>query len=345
MDEHPNAAADAAAIGAARLAEFTYRGETARNISFPLGGIGTGSIGLSGSGRLVDWEIFNRPNKGSVNGYSHFAVKAMDGDRVVDARILAGPIEEVSAATSTLHKMRPSLAGPKPVTIDDHTHVIARFANGVAGTITASWVTPGRKMQLEFELVGSRGSIVFTQECFNELHLFTTDQKKGRQGFKTLVAGPDTPPYGNFCPAPGHQLGFNDLKTIEVAHLIMAIAGKEKPSPDFSEAYEIQRTVAATSCGRPQRNSGVSRSTRSCQRSDAASPQAVRIQPGATQLTRTCGARLSARLLLNAMTADLVAPNSWPLQHAVLFAFMSCAVLLLLAVPAALHRYRVRTTG
>ena len=161
------------------------------------------------------------------------------------ARHLVGPIEEVSAATSTLHMTRPSADGPRTVTIDDHSHVIARFANGVQGTITASWVTPGRKMQLEFELVGSRGSVVFSAERFNELHLFTTDQRKGRQGFKTLVAGPDTPPYGNFCPAPGHQLGFNDLKTIEVAHLVMAVAGKEKPSPDFEEAYEIQRTVTA----------------------------------------------------------------------------------------------------
>ena len=70
------------------------------------------------------------------------------------ARHLVGPIEEVSAATGTLHKTRPSADGPRPVTIDDHSHVIARFANGVQGTITASWVTPGRKMQLEFELVG-----------------------------------------------------------------------------------------------------------------------------------------------------------------------------------------------
>ena len=45
-------------------------------ISFPLGGIGTGSIGLSGAGQLIDWEIMNRPDKGSHNGYSHLAVKA-----------------------------------------------------------------------------------------------------------------------------------------------------------------------------------------------------------------------------------------------------------------------------
>ncbi len=168
------------------------------------------------------------------------------GSHIVSlARHLVGPIEEVSAATSTLHKTRPSAGGPKPVTIDDHSHVIARFANGVQGTLTASWVTPGRKMQLDFELVGSRGSLVFSAEHFNELHLYSAGDSEKRKGFKTLLAGPDTPPYGSFCPAPGHQLGFNDLKTIEVAHLIQAVAGKETASPDFQEAYEIQRVVAA----------------------------------------------------------------------------------------------------
>jgi predicted dehydrogenase len=162
------------------------------------------------------------------------------------ARDLVGPIEEVSAATGTLHRTRPSSAGPRPVTVDDHSHVIARFSNGVLGTITASWVTTGRKMQLEFELVGTRGSLVFSAERFNELHLYLAGDPEKRRGFKTLLAGPDTPPYGNFCPAPGHQLGFNDLKTIEVAHLVSAIAGLEPAYPDFSEACEVQKVVAAS---------------------------------------------------------------------------------------------------
>ncbi len=53
-----------------------YQGRKTANISFPLGGIGSGSIGLSGNGELTDWEIFNRPNKNSRNGYTHFAIKA-----------------------------------------------------------------------------------------------------------------------------------------------------------------------------------------------------------------------------------------------------------------------------
>lgn len=71
---------------------FLYRGAKTGQISFPLGGIGTGSIGLAGNGRLIDWEIFNRPNKGSVNGFSHFAVKVEKGEQLVDARILHGDL-------------------------------------------------------------------------------------------------------------------------------------------------------------------------------------------------------------------------------------------------------------
>ncbi len=52
-----------------------YTKESLKEISFPLGGIGTGSIGLSGNGHLIDWEIFNKPDKGSINGYTHIAVK------------------------------------------------------------------------------------------------------------------------------------------------------------------------------------------------------------------------------------------------------------------------------
>ena len=67
-----------------------YRGDELKEISFPLGGIGAGCLGLDGYGRLIDWEIFNRPNKRSLNGYSHFAVKAERGGRLVDARVMHG---------------------------------------------------------------------------------------------------------------------------------------------------------------------------------------------------------------------------------------------------------------
>ena len=53
-----------------------YEGEQLREIAFPLGGLGTGCVSLAGNGGLVDWEIFNRPNKGSVLPYSFFTIFA-----------------------------------------------------------------------------------------------------------------------------------------------------------------------------------------------------------------------------------------------------------------------------
>lgn len=68
-----------------------YIKEFTSNISFPLGGIGTGCIGLGGDGRLIDWEIFNRPSKGSINEYSHFAVRAIQENKIT-AAVLNGDI-------------------------------------------------------------------------------------------------------------------------------------------------------------------------------------------------------------------------------------------------------------
>ena len=69
-----------------------YKKDFTNMISFPLGGIGTGSIGLAGNGHLIDWEIFNAPNKGSLNGKTHFAVRAEKNGKIIDARILQGDL-------------------------------------------------------------------------------------------------------------------------------------------------------------------------------------------------------------------------------------------------------------
>ncbi len=71
----------------------TYVGDAQREISFPLGGIGSGCIGLAGNGALIDFEIFGKPNKRTRNGFSHFAVKAENAAGVIDARVLQGDFQ------------------------------------------------------------------------------------------------------------------------------------------------------------------------------------------------------------------------------------------------------------
>jgi non-lysosomal glucosylceramidase len=47
-----------------------FTGSRLARISCPLGGIGTGGIGLGGRGNLQDWQIFNRPDVGNMLEYA-----------------------------------------------------------------------------------------------------------------------------------------------------------------------------------------------------------------------------------------------------------------------------------
>lgn len=74
-------------------ARFVHEGERNRHVAFPLGGIGSGGFSISGSGRLIDWSIANRPGLQSFNGYSHFAIKAERDGKLLDTRVLNGPYD------------------------------------------------------------------------------------------------------------------------------------------------------------------------------------------------------------------------------------------------------------
>jgi predicted dehydrogenase len=178
----------------------------------------------------------------------HGVVADLGSHIISIARYLAGPVESLSGQVVTVVGERPVAPGSaekRTVEVDDQARALLRFSSGATGSIEASWVAAGRKMTLAFEVTGSKGTIFVDHERFNELQLFTAGQARGREGFKTILAGPDHDHYRAFCPAPGHQLGFNDVKAIEVRALVMALAGGQKFMPDFREAYEIQRIVDA----------------------------------------------------------------------------------------------------
>ncbi|MGI9510433.1 MAG: Gfo/Idh/MocA family protein [Geminicoccaceae bacterium] len=171
------------------------------------------------------------------------------------ARRLVGEIASVQAMLEIVVKDRPLADDPgerRPVEVDDQAQMLLRFKDGPTGTIEASAVAAGRKMHLAFEIAGSKGTLAFDQERMNELRLFSFlegDPPRGgapsREGFKTILSGPTHPPYDAFCPAPGHGLGFNDLKVIEVAHLIEGIAEQKTLDPDFRGAWQIAEVVDA----------------------------------------------------------------------------------------------------
>ena len=178
------------------------------------------------------------------------------------ARFLGGPIVEVLADQAVVVPSRP-VAPPgtatgqfvrrdeaaevaeRAVENEDVAHALVRFASGVLGTITASRVAWGRKNGPDLDLYASAGAVRFRQERFNELELYRADPRQDDNGFRTVLTGPCHPGYGRFTPAPGHGIGFNDLKTIEVAHLLDGIAGGAPVTPDFREGWAIEAVCEA----------------------------------------------------------------------------------------------------
>jgi predicted dehydrogenase len=162
------------------------------------------------------------------------------------AEYLCGPIRRVLGDCATLIAERPDGRGGRvPIATDDVGRAFLRFENGATGSIEGNWIATGRKMQHDFEVYGSAGALAFSQERFNELHFYSGGDRRGRQGFRRIEAGPDHAPYGLFCVAPGHQLGFNDLKAIEVAGFVQAIAGRHPEPFGFRAGLRIQSLVEA----------------------------------------------------------------------------------------------------
>jgi predicted dehydrogenase len=201
--------------------------------------------GIHAEDYMSDSEV---PFSFRVDRHGGGAVADLGSHVIGMARFLVGPICEVHAQLETLIRSRPIAPGSKerrPVEVDDVARLLVRFERGCGGSLEANWAATGRKMQLAFELTGTKGSLAFTQERLNELLYYRVGSDPRTSGYVRIEAGPQHPPYGNVCVAGGHQLGFNELKTIEVAGFFGAIIGGPKNSPDFREGWAIQQVVDA----------------------------------------------------------------------------------------------------
>lgn len=163
------------------------------------------------------------------------------------AEFLLGPIGSVLGSLTTVHDLRPDpvTGGMRTVENDDIAQALVVFERGCPGTMDISRVATGNKCGLGFEVCGVKGSIAFDQERMNELRLYRADSQSGRHGYRRILAGPAHPDYSAFCPAPGHGLGFNDLKIIEVRNLLRSIESGDEVHADFRTACRVQEICDA----------------------------------------------------------------------------------------------------
>jgi predicted dehydrogenase len=126
----------------------------------------------------------------------------------------------------------------------DVASLLLRF-DGASGVILLNRSAWGRKGRIFLQVFGTRGSILYDQERMNEVQLYSADAPGHRQGFRTILAGPAHSPYDKFVPAPGHGLGFNDLKIIECREILRAVAGEPRHLIEFETGLAIERAVHA----------------------------------------------------------------------------------------------------
>ena len=77
------------------------------------------------------------------------------------------------------------------------------------------------------------------------MQVYVAQGRPADQGFRNVLMGPAHQPYDRFIVAPGHQMGFNDLKIIECRALLARIAGEPSVAIDFNEGLAIERAVHA----------------------------------------------------------------------------------------------------
>lgn len=159
---------------------------------------------------------------------------------------MLGNVQRLTAATETIIAARrdPVTGQARAVENEDIARALLELETGVPATLEISRVASGRKCGLEFEIFGSKGALGFEQERMNELRLYSAADARGRCGYRRILAGPEHGDYARFCPAPGHGLGINDLKVIEIRNVIAAIGGRGRFYPDFAEGLRVQRVMA-----------------------------------------------------------------------------------------------------
>lgn len=175
------------------------------------------------------------------------------------AHLVCGPIAEVTGNRATIIAERPlpspggthyDTARPDAprgrVTNEDYVGALVRFANGAQGTLEACRVITGSLCDLAFEIHGTRGAISWTFERMNELRVYRRDEASpADEGWTIELSGPAHPFHRNFNPGWGTGLGFDDLKVIEAAQFLQAVATGVPSAPDFEDAAAVARVQQA----------------------------------------------------------------------------------------------------
>lgn len=171
------------------------------------------------------------------------------GSHALDmVRYLVGEPTEVCGVAANFVPERVPPGGSKPLRsdVDDLTVAILRLDGGAVAEVSASWVSLGRKVQLDFEVQGTEGTLYFSMERPNELNFYSAGDPKTEQGFRQVYFGPSHK-YGSSLLFSSATMGtgYVDSMTNQMRDFIDALEKGTECAPSFYDGWRVSRIISA----------------------------------------------------------------------------------------------------
>jgi predicted dehydrogenase len=178
--------------------------------------------------------------------------RAMGGTTIADlgshmldmALWMVGPIEEVTAQSATFIRSRPSSDGERPVTIDDASSALLRFASGARGIVEMARMAVRRPCDFSIEVNGTKGTLVFDYPRLNELLFGDATDDPGLYGMRRIRAEHPSHPYTELGWPIGQGIGYGETFVYQAVDLVRGWANGSW-TPSFAVGLAVQAVCEA----------------------------------------------------------------------------------------------------
>jgi len=203
---------------------------------------------------LQDWTISQDLPQGGAGLWrldASVSGSGVTGDllaHAIDTAIwLNGNISEVSAMTETFIKQRThNLTGKiQPVTIDDASAFLARFANGSIATFEATRYARGHKALYTLEINGEHASAIWDLHDLHRIQYFDHRDEGQLRGWRSIHISDSDHPYMNRWWVPGLQIGYEHTFIHQFADFLQAAGQGQDAAPTFRQALMTDHVTDA----------------------------------------------------------------------------------------------------
>ena len=203
---------------------------------------------------LQDWTISSDLPQGGAGLWrldAKVAGSGVTGDLLahcIDTALwLNGPMDKVTAMTETFIKERKhNLSGKvEPVSIDDASLFLARFANGSLANFEATRYARGHKALYTFEINGEHASIAWDLHDLHRLQYFEHRDEGRLRGWRSIHVTDNDHPYMDKWWVPGLQIGYEHSFVHQAADFIHGLESATLPNPTFRDGLATDIVTAA----------------------------------------------------------------------------------------------------